>query len=128
MQSQHSLNISHRRFFSLALAGDNDLQALGDKTISFAPSCCGKWSLHDLILSQAIAFRASRTLDRCRQRITERFRRRNFGHMGAEIVIDDPQKYTKQFTIKLNLRLISDTDVTEKICENERDLRHLGLK
>jgi len=32
--------------------------------------------------------------------ITERFWRTNFGHMDIEVTIDDPQMYTRPFTVK----------------------------
>jgi hypothetical protein len=52
---------------------------------------------------------------------------RDFGHIEEQITIDDPQNHTKPFTIQLNLRLLPDTDVLEKVCEDEKDVRHLGI-
>ena len=61
--------------------------------------------------------------------VTERFHRREFGHMELQITVDDPKMYTRPFTIKLNLRLFPDTDLIETFCaENERDLRHIQAK
>lgn len=58
--------------------------------------------------------------------LTERFHRRDFGHMELRITVDDPKTYTRPFTIKLNLNLFPDTDIIESFCaENERDLRHI---
>ena len=34
-------------------------------------------------------------------RIDERYHRRDFGHMDVEMTFDDPQMYTKPFTIKV---------------------------
>lgn len=34
-------------------------------------------------------------------RITERFRRRDFGHLDVEMTFDDPKMYTKPFTIRV---------------------------
>ena len=34
-------------------------------------------------------------------RITERFHRRDFGHLDDEMTFDDPRMYTKPFTIKV---------------------------
>src|SRR6516225_3245405 len=59
-------------------------------------------------------------------RITERLRRRDFGHMDFEITIDDPKAFTKPFTIKRERLLAADTDLLEDVCENERDGRHLS--
>ena len=33
--------------------------------------------------------------------VTERFRRRDFGHLDVEMTFDDPQMYTKPFSIKI---------------------------
>ena len=59
-------------------------------------------------------------------RITERMRRRDFGHMDYEITIDDPKAFTKPFTIKRVRLLAPDTDLLEDFCDNERDGRHLS--
>jgi hypothetical protein len=58
-------------------------------------------------------------------RITERFRRRDFGHLDVEMTFDDPQTYTKPFTIKIPHDLLADADIFEMFCENERDRVHL---
>jgi hypothetical protein len=60
-------------------------------------------------------------------RITERFRRRDFGHMDVEMTFADPQMYTKPFTIKVPHHLLADADIFESVCtENEKDGIHLG--
>jgi hypothetical protein len=59
-------------------------------------------------------------------RVTERFRRRNFGHMDIQITVDDPKTYTKPFTINLGQHLLPDTDLIEHFCaENEQDFKHM---
>jgi hypothetical protein len=59
-------------------------------------------------------------------RITERYRRRDFGHMDVEMTFDDPQMYTKPFTIKIPHELLADSDIFESFCnENEKDRAHL---
>jgi hypothetical protein len=61
--------------------------------------------------------------------VTERFHRRDFGHMEAQITVDDPKTFTKPVTIHVNLRLLPDTDLIESFCsEDEHDLAHLGGK
>jgi hypothetical protein len=58
--------------------------------------------------------------------LTERIRRRDFGHMDIQITIDDPKAYTKPWTAQLHPELLPDTDLLEFVCgENERDVRHL---
>jgi hypothetical protein len=58
-------------------------------------------------------------------RVTERFRRRDFGHLDVEMTFDDPQMYTRPFTIKVPHDLIADGDIFEMFCENEKDRVHL---
>ena len=62
-------------------------------------------------------------------RIVERYRRRDFGHMDLEMTFDDPQMYTRPFTIKVTDELLADADIFEFFCnENEKDRAHLGQK
>jgi hypothetical protein len=58
-------------------------------------------------------------------RITERFRRTDFGHMDMEVTFTDPKMYTKPITIKVAHTLMADADIFESFCENERDRVHL---
>jgi hypothetical protein len=60
-------------------------------------------------------------------RLTERMRRRDFGHMDFEITIDDPTVFTKPFTIKTERVLAADTDLLEDYCENERSRAHFSI-
>ena len=58
-------------------------------------------------------------------RITERYRRRDFGHMDLEITFEDAKYYTRSFGIKTTLTLQPDTDVLDYVCtENEKDREH----
>ena len=57
-------------------------------------------------------------------RITERLRRRDFGHMDFEITIDVPTVFTKPFTIKTERLLQADTQLLEDVCENEQSRAH----
>jgi len=59
-------------------------------------------------------------------RLTERLRRRDFGHMDFEMTIDDPKVFTRPFTIKAERVLAADTDLLEDVCENERDRPHMS--
>ena len=60
-------------------------------------------------------------------RITERIRRRDFGHLEVDVTIDDPRTYTKPFSIRYTQTLMPDTDILEYICnENEKDRTHLA--
>ena len=56
-------------------------------------------------------------------RITERYRRRDFGHMDLEISIDDPVYYTRPFGYRTTLTLLPDTDVLEYVCTENQKFR-----
>jgi len=59
--------------------------------------------------------------------ITERYRRRNVGHMDLEITFNDPKYYTRPFSFKTGLTFLPDTDLFEYVCaENEKDRVHLA--
>lgn len=59
-------------------------------------------------------------------RLTERFRRRDFGHIEVDVTIDDPWAYTTPFSIRYTQTLTPDTDLLEYVCaENEKDRVHL---
>lgn len=58
-------------------------------------------------------------------KVTERFRRKDFGHMDLTITIDDPKAYTKPWTVVENPELQPDDELLEYICEeNNRDVGH----
>ena len=59
-------------------------------------------------------------------RMTERFRRPNYGTLEIQVTIDDPKAYTKPWTVNVNQHIALDTDVLEYAClENEKDVPHL---
>jgi hypothetical protein len=62
-------------------------------------------------------------------RVVERYRRRDFGHLDIEMTFDDPQMYTRPFTIQVPFELLADADIFEYFCnENEKDRAHFGKK
>jgi hypothetical protein len=59
-------------------------------------------------------------------RITERYRRPNYGTLQIDVTIDDPKAYTKPFTVRFNQRLMPEGELIEFICnENEKSAAHL---
>lgn len=56
--------------------------------------------------------------------VTERFTRRDFGHLEIGITIDDPKAYAKPWSAKVPANLLPDTDLIETYCENEKDQAH----
>jgi len=57
--------------------------------------------------------------------ITERFRRRDFGHMDLEMTIDDPKTFTRPFSFRIDKTLAPDTDLLESVCENDTSPAHM---
>lgn len=92
----------------------------------------GKWE-GDTLVIQTSGFKEEGWLDNVghprseAMLITERLRRRDFGHIDLEIRYEDPKYYTRPFTNKTTLNLIPDSDIIEFVCtENEKDVQHLG--
>jgi len=57
--------------------------------------------------------------------LTERFHRRDFGHIDLNMTVDDPKAYTKPWTVHLEFTR-QDTELIEYVCdENEKDFKHL---
>ncbi len=62
-------------------------------------------------------------------RITERFRRADFGHMEIRMTLDDPKTYARPWTVTIRQELMVDTEMLEFVCnENEKDRRHMDAK
>ena len=58
--------------------------------------------------------------------VTERFHRRDFGHLDTEMTFDDPQLYSRKFTVKVAYGLVPDNDIFEMFCtQNEKDRIHM---
>jgi len=59
-------------------------------------------------------------------RLTERYRRRDFGHIEREVIVEDPRVFTAPVTVKAEMTLAADTDLLEYVCnENPKDRDHL---
>src|SRR5579885_2157558 len=58
-------------------------------------------------------------------RVTERFHRRDVGHMDVQVTLEDPKAYTRPWTLPVELELMPDSELIEYVCENERDAPHL---
>jgi hypothetical protein len=58
--------------------------------------------------------------------VTERYRRKDFGHLQIQITIDDPKAYNKPWTVTEDPTLMVDTELLEFVCnENEQDIKHM---
>jgi len=58
--------------------------------------------------------------------VTERYTRKDFGHMDVAITIDDPKAYTRPWTVVEPAVYQPDTELIEYICEeNNKDVPHM---
>jgi hypothetical protein len=90
----------------------------------------GRWD-GDTLVVETTGFRDDGWLDvygtplTSAAKVTERFRRTNFGTMDIEVTVDDPKAYTKPWTVNIRQRIMLDTDLMEFICqENEKSSRY----
>ena len=59
-------------------------------------------------------------------KMTERFRRPNYGTLEMAITVEDPKAYTKPWTVNISQRIYPDQELIEFICnENDRSGAHL---
>ena len=91
----------------------------------------GKWE-GDTLVVQTNGLRDGMWLDRNGSPLTdaaklsERFRRVNYGTMEIEVSVDDPKAYTKPWTVKVIEYTVLDTELLDSIClEDEKDASHL---
>jgi hypothetical protein len=101
-----------------------------DPTPSWLGYSVGKW-MGDAFVVDTMGFNDKAPLDAMGHprsealRLTESFRRRDFGHMDVQMTIDDSKIYTKPVTFVVKYRLMPDTDLLESFCnENEQDTAH----
>jgi hypothetical protein len=59
-------------------------------------------------------------------RITERYRRRDLGHMDIEVTLSDPKAYNRTWTVSVKAELAPDTEMIEFVCgeKNTDSLSH----
>jgi len=90
----------------------------------------GKWD-GDAFVVESLGFNDKSWLDdgghpRSEQmKVTERFRRKDYGHLEIDFTFDDPKAYTKPWTVTVPFVLLPDTDIIENVCENEKDVAHI---
>ena len=102
-----------------------------DPNPSFLGYSSGKWD-GDTLVVNTIGFNDGQWIDRGGSpmtdaaKLTERFRRINYGKLEIAVTVDDPKAYTAPWTITLGYTIVLDTDLLEYHCaENERDSSHL---
>jgi hypothetical protein len=90
----------------------------------------GKWD-GDTLVVESRGFNGKTWLDKVGNpttealHVTERFRRRSIGTLEVQVTIDDPMAYTRPWIVTEQFRLMTNGDLLESICENNKDLEHL---
>jgi hypothetical protein len=81
----------------------------------------GRWD-GDTLVVESTHFRDGGWLDvngaplTSEGKVTERFRRPTVGTLEIDVTIDDPKAYTRPWTVRVNQRLLPDTDLIEFVC------------
>jgi len=121
-------NASYRQIFTDARPLPDDPQP------SWNGYSSAKWE-GDTLVAQTIGFRDDIWLDMrgnpltSSAKMTERFRRPDFGHLDIDVTIDDPKAYTKPWTVKFRQTIVVDTEMVDEICmENEKSMQHMQTK
>jgi hypothetical protein len=105
-----------------------------DPTPTWNGYSTGKWD-GDTLIVETNGLRDGTWLDRNGNpltdaaKMTEKFRRVNYGLLEIEVTVDDPKAYTQPWTVKLNQRIVLDTDLLDYYCQdNEKDAVHVVRK
>jgi hypothetical protein len=104
-----------------------ELAVNGDTTPTWFGYSVGKWD-GDTLVVDSRGFNGKVWLDQLGKpstealHVTEKFHRKDFGHMDIQITIDDPKAYTKAWTVNVGATLSLNGELMEFIClENEKD-------
>ncbi len=91
----------------------------------------GHWE-DDTLVIETIGFRDDLWLDMKGDpltnagKLTERITRPNFGTLHIELTVDDPNAYTKPFTVPIDMKRVADTEMIDEVClEGESDFEHM---
>ena len=93
----------------------------------------GKWE-GDTLVVETTGFRDDGWLDingnplTASGKLIERFRRPNYGRLEIDVTVDDPKAYTRPWTVRINQRIMLDTELIEFICEDRDATHYVGAK
>jgi hypothetical protein len=93
----------------------------------------GRWEGETLVVESA-GFNDRTWLDRAghphseKLRVTERFRRVDFGHVEYQITFDDPETLTRPLSLSLPVNYQADTDMLENVCNENNRSRLVGVE
>jgi hypothetical protein len=86
----------------------------------------------DTLVVQTIGFRDGLWLDMGGSpmsdaaKMTERFRRPNYGTLDIQITVADPKNYMRAWTVEMTQQITLDTELIDEFClENEKSSRRM---
>ena len=88
----------------------------------------GRWE-GDTLVVESFGFKDRTWLDQRGHphteglRTTERYRRRDFGHLDIQVTLDDPAAYARPWTVALRAELRADTELFEEVCNESPSQR-----
>src|SRR4029078_7476575 len=102
-----------------------------DPNVSWMGYSVGRWDGETLVV-ESYGFHTGTWLDRDgnthseKLRLTERYRRPNFGTLDVEVTFSDPEAYTRPWTAKVSAQYTADTEMLEWVCNEGagRSLNH----
>jgi hypothetical protein len=102
-----------------------------DPNVSWMGYSVGRWEGETLVVD-SFGFHPGTWLDRDgnthtdKLRVTERYRRPNFGSLDVEVTFADPGAYTRPWTVKVGAQFAADTEMLEWVCNEgaSRSLAH----
>jgi hypothetical protein len=56
-------------------------------------------------------------------RLTERWRRKNFGEIDLQLTFEDPKFYARSWTVPVGVRFVPDTELLESVCSEHEKSR-----
>jgi hypothetical protein len=131
IQTQGLLVILNERDFSFRQIFTDGRPLPRDPNPSWYGYSSGRWN-GDTLMVETNGLRDGLWLDiqgnviTASARVTEKFRRPNFGALDIDVTIDDSQAYTQPWTVTLHQTLMVDSELLEFVClENEKDASHL---
>jgi hypothetical protein len=102
-----------------------------EPNVSWMGYSVGRWE-GDTLVVESVGFHPGTWLDRDgnthtdKLRLTERYRRPNFGNLDVEVTFSDPDAYTRPWTVKVSAQFTADTEMLEWVCNEGagRSLNH----
>jgi hypothetical protein len=93
----------------------------------------GHWEGDTLVVTTA-GFNDKTTIDLAGHphteslRVTERFRRRDAGHIDLQVTLEDPKAYARAWTLPIEMELIADGELIEYVCEDRSGPHLVGKR